>query len=67
MMLDTAVIPCGGRGTPLHPITRWLLDAAARSCEGPLELEPDNLFQRANEVGVPEGYRDAVATFPSRV
>jgi UTP-glucose-1-phosphate uridylyltransferase len=77
MMLDTAVIPCGGRGTRLHPITRWLpkeilpvglrpilhwtldeaadagllraivvtnphkpvLEAAARSYEGPLELE----------------------------
>src|ERR687889_2529990 len=24
MMLDTAVISCGGLGTPLHPITRWL-------------------------------------------
>jgi len=23
-MLDTAVIPCGGRGTRLHPISRWL-------------------------------------------
>lgn len=22
-MLDTAVIPCGGRGSRLHPITRW--------------------------------------------
>jgi UTP-glucose-1-phosphate uridylyltransferase len=77
MMLDTAVIPCGGRGTRLHPITRWLpkeilpvalrpilywtldeaadagllraiiitnphkpmLEAAARTYEGPLELE----------------------------
>jgi UTP-glucose-1-phosphate uridylyltransferase len=77
MMLDTAVIPCGGRGTRLHPITRWLpkeilpvglrpilywtldeaadagllraiiitnphkplLETAARSYEGPLELE----------------------------
>ncbi len=76
-MLDTAVIPCGGRGTRLHPITRWLpkeilpvglrpilywtldeaadagllraiiitnphkplLETAARSYEGPLELE----------------------------
>jgi UTP-glucose-1-phosphate uridylyltransferase len=24
MMLDTAVIPCGGLGSRLHPITRWL-------------------------------------------
>jgi len=24
MMLDTAVVPCGGLGTRLHPITRWL-------------------------------------------
>lgn len=24
MLLDTAVIPCGGLGTRLHPITRWL-------------------------------------------
>src|SRR5215213_5295094 len=24
MILDTAVIPCGGLGTRLHPITRWL-------------------------------------------
>jgi UTP-glucose-1-phosphate uridylyltransferase len=77
MTLDTAVIPCGGRGTRLHPITRWLpkemlpvglrpvlywtldeaadagllraiiitnphkplLEAAARTYEGPLELE----------------------------
>ena len=77
MMLDTAVIPCCGRGTRLHPITRWLpkeilpvglrpilywaldeaadagllraiivtnphkpvLETAARSYEGPLELE----------------------------
>lgn len=77
MMPDTAVIPCGGRGTRLHPITRWLpkeilpvglrpilywtldeaadagllraiivtnphkpvLEAAARTYEGPLELE----------------------------
>ena len=23
-MLDTAVSPCGGLGTRLHPITRWL-------------------------------------------
>ncbi len=23
-MLDTAVIPCGGLGTRMHPITRWL-------------------------------------------
>jgi len=23
-MLDTAVVPCGGLGTRLHPITRWL-------------------------------------------
>lgn len=77
MTLDTAIIPCGGRGTRLHPITRWLpkemlpvglrpilywtldeaadagllraivitnphkpmLEAAARTYEGPLELE----------------------------
>jgi UTP--glucose-1-phosphate uridylyltransferase len=77
MMLDTAVIPCGGLGTRLHPITRWLpkemlpvglkpvlywtldeasdagllraiiitnphkpmLEAVARSYQGPLELE----------------------------
>jgi UTP--glucose-1-phosphate uridylyltransferase len=76
-MLDTAVIPCGGLGTRLHPISRWLpkemlpvalrpvlhwafdeaadagllrvivvtnphkpmLEAAARSYVGPLELE----------------------------
>ena len=24
MMIDTAVVPCGGLGTRLHPITRWL-------------------------------------------
>jgi UTP--glucose-1-phosphate uridylyltransferase len=24
MMLDTAVVPCGGLGTRLHPITRWI-------------------------------------------
>ena len=24
MIIDTAVIPCGGLGTRLHPITRWL-------------------------------------------
>jgi UTP-glucose-1-phosphate uridylyltransferase len=24
MVIDTAVIPCGGLGTRLHPITRWL-------------------------------------------
>lgn len=24
MLLDTAVVPCGGLGTRLHPITRWL-------------------------------------------
>jgi UTP--glucose-1-phosphate uridylyltransferase len=24
MTLDTAVVPCGGLGTRLHPITRWL-------------------------------------------
>src|SRR3954467_13777222 len=24
MILDTAVIPCGGLGTRLHPISRWL-------------------------------------------
>ena len=77
MTLDTAIIPCGGRGTRLHPITRWvpkemlpvglrpvlywaldeaadagllraivitnphkpMLEAAARTYEGPLELE----------------------------
>jgi UTP-glucose-1-phosphate uridylyltransferase len=77
MTLDTAIIPCGGRGTRLHPITRWLpkemlpvglrpilywtfdeaadagllraivitnphkpmLEAAARTYEGPLDLE----------------------------
>ena len=77
MTLDTAIIPCGGRGTRLHPITRWVpkemlpvglrpilywaldeaadagllraiiivnpnkpvLEAAARTYEGPLELE----------------------------
>jgi UTP--glucose-1-phosphate uridylyltransferase len=76
-MLDTAVIPCGGLGTRLQPITRWLpkellpvglrpvlywtldeiadaglqrailitsplkptLEAAARTYQGPLELE----------------------------
>jgi UTP-glucose-1-phosphate uridylyltransferase len=76
-MLDTAVIPCGGLGTRLQPITRWLpkellpvglrpilywaldeiagaglqravlitsplkpaLEAAARTWQGPLELE----------------------------
>jgi UTP-glucose-1-phosphate uridylyltransferase len=77
MILDTAVIPCGGLGTRLQPITRWLpkevlpvglkpvlywtldeaadagllraivitnphkpmLEAVARSYQGPLELE----------------------------
>src|SRR6185437_10781563 len=77
MILDTAVVPCGGLGTRLLPITRWLpkeilpvglrpllhwildeaadagllraiivthphkplLEAAARTYEGPLELE----------------------------
>jgi len=35
MILDTAVIPCGGLGTRLHPITRWLPKEAL-----PVALKP---------------------------
>jgi len=80
-MLDTAVIPCGGLGTRLQPIMRWL----------PKELLPVGLrrvlywtldeiadagllhaivisspLKPALEVELPDGYRSAVADFPAR-
>jgi UTP-glucose-1-phosphate uridylyltransferase len=60
MMLDTAVIPCGGRGTRLHPITRWL----------PKEILPVGLrpilhwtFDEAADAGL---FRAIVVTNPHK-
>ena len=98
-MVDTAVIPCGGLGTRLQPITRWLpkellaVDAAPPDSArgrparperaGPAGVEVDGLGvlrglarqgQLAGalaqaawyDVGLPDGYRSAVADFPAR-
>jgi UTP-glucose-1-phosphate uridylyltransferase len=115
-MLHTAVIPCGGLGTRLQPITRWLpkellaadaappdsargrparlvgrfvfpgdafteLEAAERAGQAGVEVDGlgvlRGLARRGQlagalaqaawyEVGLPDGYRSAVADFPAR-
>jgi hypothetical protein len=74
-MLDTAVIPCGGRGTRLLPITSLLPKEILNLALGKAGLlRPARLRERAGRRdrlrvwfarGVPGGYRVA-AGFPAR-
>src|SRR5918998_2588093 len=60
MMLDTAVIPCGGLGTRLHPITRWLPKEML-----PIGLKPV-LYWTLDEAADPGVLRALIITNPHK-